>query len=99
MKSLETLKKNLHDFVVNPANAAKILGGSWLLTIILVLFTLTGCSSYETQLPANLATPCPDAPIFDGKTLGDLMAYTVQLLNQYHECQTRVDYVVAWDRG
>ena len=99
MKLLETLKQKLHDFVVNPANATRILGASWLVVTIAVLLTLTACNSYETQLPANLATRCPDAPVFDGQTLGDLMAYTVQLLNQYHECQTRVDYVVVWDRG
>ena len=71
----------------------------WLVGTILVLLLLTGCSYFATPqpaLPANLAVACPDVAPFDGSTLGDLMAYTVDLIGQYHECQSRMDAVGVW---
>jgi hypothetical protein len=91
-------KQSFKSLALTPRNLDKILVLSWAVAIILVGLTLTACSSFETRptLPTNLATKCPDAPVFEGQTLGDLMVYTVDLLGQYKECQTRMDTVAAF---
>lgn len=76
-----------------------ILTASWSVAIILVLLILTGCAYFEKPqpaIPANLAAPCPDVAPFEGRTLGELMSYTVELIGQYHECQARMDAVDVW---
>jgi hypothetical protein len=91
-----TLKATLQAIKNAPEKTAMMLSVLWILVIMGALLALTGCASYETQLPANLATRCPDAPVFEGQTLGDLMGYTVDILEQYHECKARMDSVATW---
>lgn len=78
----------------------KLLVASWTIALLMVaLSLLAGCSYFATPqpaIPANLAVACPDVTQFDGSTLGDLMAYTVDLIGQYHECQSRMDAVGVW---
>lgn len=49
-----------------------------------------GCQSLtKLQVPADLTTACPDLEKFKGRTMGDLMGYTIDLQEQYRLCQTR----------
>lgn len=79
-------------------NIDKLLTASWLILAMLAVLVLTGCSSFKTQqsLPANLATKCDNPPVFEGESLGDLMLYTADVLEQYHICQAKMDAVAAW---
>lgn len=92
--------KQIWQSIKQPRNVLEaILMLSYLVVSMGALFLLTGCGYFEKPqpaIPANLAVECPDVAPFDGKTLGDLMAYTVDLIGQYHECQSRMDAVSAW---
>lgn len=88
---------------LQPVNKQGSLGRIYrrLLPIPLMLAALvvTGCSSFKTQpnLPPNLAIRCENALVFEGDSLGELMLYTVDLLEQYHVCQKKMDAVAAWN--
>ena len=59
---------------------------------IVVLFLLVGCVCSKQQtsnIPANLTQPCPDLPNFQGKDMGDLIGYSVEITRQYKLCQAR----------
>lgn len=44
---------------------------------------------YPAAQQASLNSPCPDAPEFKGKDMGDLLEYTVDLVYIYHECKAK----------
>jgi hypothetical protein len=94
-------KQSFKSLALTPRNLDRILVLSWAVAIIAVASILTACSSFETRptLPTNLATKCPDATVFEGQTLGDLMVYTVDLLGQYKECQTKMQTVYDWSNS
>ena len=73
----------------------------FVLGLIAALLMMTGCSSFDKReaLPANLVVACAPAPLFDGKTLGDLMDYTIDLLGEYHVCKARMDAVASVNKG
>jgi len=96
---LERLKKSWQVLKQPQLKLEKLLIASWTLALLMIaLSLLAGCSYLETQprIPANLVVRCPDAPLFEGKDLGDLISYTADLLAQYHECRTRMDAVGVW---
>ena len=101
MTGLQKRLKVIWQKLEKPQHAIeKLLIASWTLALLMVaLSLLTGCSYFaklQPAIPANLAVACPDVAPFDGSTLGDLMAYTVDLIGQYHECQSRMDAVGVW---
>ena len=101
--SLLNVKKLLKQFVPTPANIWRLLAVTWATMLpIAVLCLLAACSTLETRpsLPANLADTCQDAPVFEGSTLGELVLYTGNLLEDYHVCRAKLQAVHDWsDRG
>ena len=66
---------------------------------------LQGCASSNplspepTEIPANLATACPQGPqLRDGQS-GTVLRWGAQLIEQYAECQSRhARLVQAWPK-
>ena len=71
---------------------------------LLLLFVLSGC--YTTvpvkmsfpQVPAELATPCPDLLLLepDTKKLSEVVAVVAKNYGQYQECQVKVEAWTDW---
>jgi len=98
-KSWLNVKKLLSLFVPTHENIGRLLAGSWALMLLIVaIFLLTACSISKTQqnLPASLATKCEPALVFSGQSLGDLILYTADILEQYHICQAKQKAVWEW---
>ena len=59
-----------------------------------VFCLLAGCSSLTTisdksikpTEPASLVQECPKVPEFEGRTMGDLLKYTNDLVGLYDDC-------------
>lgn len=71
---------------------------------LLFLLMLSGCSTTQPQ-PVIEATPIPPAeaavkaekpPVFNGKTVGDLVDYSLDLLTSYNKLSIRHDALVNW---
>lgn len=72
------------------------------LCTVIAACLLTACASFNGLLqappPANAAQPCPALPAV-GETLdmGQLIGYTVDVANAYHDCAARhkalIDYI------
>lgn len=65
---------------------------------------LSGCSTTQPQ-PVIEATPIPPAeaavmaekpPVFNGKTVGDLVDYNLDLLTSYNKLSIRHNALVEW---
>jgi len=72
--------------------------------IIVVPFLLMGCASSRVQLiqqtaPNDLAQPCPPiVMISEVKTLGELVEFTVDVINQYGDCRSRHEGLSKWQK-
>ena len=76
-----------------------------LCTVILSAFLMTACASSAvqspepTEIPANLATLCPQVPeLRDGQS-GTVLRWGAQLVELYAQCQSRHRALVqAWPK-
>lgn len=61
--------------------------------LIIASCLLPGACSYVKPLPvlapANLAAKCDDLNEFKGSSMGDLVQYTVYVIQSYKDCSTR----------
>ena len=71
---------------------------------LLFLLMSSGCSTTQPQ-PVIEATPIPPAeaavmaekpPVFNGKTVGDLVDYNLDLLTSYNKLSIRHNALVEW---
>jgi hypothetical protein len=67
---------------------------------MLALFLMGGCASstlvsVKPTAQANLTSECTDLEQFQGKDLGDLTQYLIQVINQYGECKSKQKALAA----
>ena len=61
-----------------------------IIAMLTVMLALTGCSHFvKPSQPSNIAAPCDPLPEFDGENMGDLLAYTVNVVQMYHTCAAK----------
>jgi hypothetical protein len=56
-------------------------------------------STEQTEIPANLSTPCPPVPSLRDGQAGTVLRWGAQLIEQYAECSSRHKALVqAWPK-
>lgn len=69
---------------------------------LLFLLLLSGCSTTQAVVetvpipPAEAAVKAEKPPVFNGKTVGDLVDYNLDLLSAYNKLSIRHDALVDW---
>ena len=68
-----------------------------LLTTVCCPMLVCGCSTLPVFMPtrqANLLVYCPDLTPADARTMGELLAVSIDTATQYRECQSRHNALV-----
>lgn len=69
---------------------------------LLFLLLLSGCSTTQAVVettpipPSEAAVRAEKPPVFNGKTVGDLVDYNLDLLSAYNKLSIRHDALVDW---
>ncbi len=65
--------------------------------LISALFLLVACAfsvKPSASIPPELLQPCQKLPTFEGRDMGGLLSYSVNMINLYKVCQTRQDALI-----